>query len=43
MKEGKQLWKGRNCTDVEYMDQPWEKEAYRLQDKLATEIWEKVI
>jgi hypothetical protein len=42
-KEGKQLWKGRNCTDVEYMEQPWEKEAYRLQDKLAMEIWEKVI
>lgn len=42
-KNGKQFWKGRDCTDVEYMEQPWEKEAYKLQDKLAMKIWKEVI
>jgi hypothetical protein len=40
---GKELWKGRDCTDMEYMEQPWEKEAYRLQDKLALEVWNEVM
>lgn len=39
---GKQYWKGRVCNK-EYMEQPWEKEAYRLQDKLATWVWENVL
>ena len=34
-----QYWKVRNCQDVTYMDQPWEKEAYRLQDKYTVELW----
>lgn len=41
-KDGKMFWKGRDCTDVEYLDQPWEKEAYRLQDKLALKAWENL-
>jgi hypothetical protein len=28
---------------MEYMEQPWEKEAYRLQDKLALEVWNEVM
>ena len=38
--DGRTYWKGRDCTDVDYLDQPWEKEAYRLQDKLALKAWE---
>lgn len=30
----KQLWKGKDCSDVNYWDQPWEVEAYKLQDEL---------
>jgi hypothetical protein len=29
-----QYWKGRDCRDTEYWDQPWEKEARKLQQKL---------
>lgn len=42
-KNNKMFWKGRDCTDLEYMNQPWEKEAYKLQDGLALDIWEKVL
>lgn len=42
-KNGKELWKGRDCTDMEYMEQPWEKEAYKLQDKLAMEVWKECL
>lgn len=42
-KNGKMFWKGRDCTDVDYMKQPWEKEAYKLQDKLALEVWKEVL
>ena len=42
-KDGKQLWKGTDCSDIEYMEQPWEKEAYKLQDELALKIWKDVI
>ena len=40
---GKELWKGRDCTDMEYMEQPWEKEAYKLQEKLALKIWNEIL
>ena len=34
-------WKTKVISDkVGYYDLPWEKEAYRLQDKLAQEIWD---
>lgn len=42
-KNGKMFWKGRDCTDVDYMNQPWEKEAYKLQDKLALDVWKEVL
>lgn len=39
---GKQYWKGRVCNK-DYVEQPWEKEAYRLQDKLAQWTWENLL
>ena len=30
-----QYWKGSNHTDTEYWDQPWEKEARKLQHKMV--------
>ena len=34
-------WKTKVMSDtVGYYDLPWEKEAYRLQDKLAQEVWD---
>lgn len=33
-KQGKQYWKGEDHSDTEYYDQPWEIEAYQLQEKL---------
>ena len=32
---GKQMWKGKDCTDLSYSKQPWEKEAFSLQKDLA--------
>lgn len=32
---GRQLWKGRDHSKTDYDDQPWEQEAYDLQDILA--------
>lgn len=32
---GRQLWKGRDHSKTNYEDQPWEKEAYELQDVLC--------
>jgi hypothetical protein len=31
--------KGRVAQGTDYMDLPWEKEAYRLEDKLALKLW----
>lgn len=30
-----QHWKGRDHSDTEYWDQPWEKEARKLQNKMV--------
>jgi hypothetical protein len=32
--EGAWKWKGRNADNYEYNNQPWEKEAYRLEREL---------
>jgi len=32
--EGKWMWKGRNADGYEYENQPWEKEAYRLEEEI---------
>lgn len=38
---GAATWKGRKVNPkTTYYDLPWEKEAYRLQDKLALMVWE---
>lgn len=42
-KDNKMFWKGRDCTGVDYLEQPWEKEAYKLQDKLALDVWKEVL
>lgn len=37
-------WKTAHVTDdTDYMDLPWEKEAYRLEEKLAAKIWKENI
>jgi hypothetical protein len=37
---GQVQWKKRKYSTVEYEDQPWEKEAYRLEDELYEEFAE---
>jgi len=39
-KHMKQYWMGVDMTDVPYEKQPWEKEARKLQDKLAKDYIE---
>ena len=39
-KHMKQYWMGVDMTDVAYEKQPWEKEARKLQNKLATDYIE---
>ena len=34
--ENLQYWKGKDHSETEYWDQPWEKEARRLQIQLMT-------
>ena len=37
-------WKSKKIpANTDYYDLPWEKEAYRLQDKYSLEIWENEI
>lgn len=36
----KQYWKDKDYTEASYLDQPWEKEAYKLQETLF-ELFEK--
>ena len=40
---GQQYWKGKNHTETEYWSQPWEKEAYRKERKLAQLVWETAL
>jgi hypothetical protein len=36
-----EVWKGRKIDPkTAYYDLPWEKEAYRMQDKLAQLVWD---
>ena len=38
---GYATWKGRKVNPkTVYYDLPWEKEAYKLQDSLALQVWE---
>lgn len=37
-------WKSKNISEnTDYMDLPWEKEAYRMEEKLVKLIWEENI
>jgi hypothetical protein len=33
-KHGKRLWRGIDCTETDYEDQPWEIEARVMEDHL---------
>jgi hypothetical protein len=33
-KHGKRLWKGIDSSELDYDDQPWEKEAHQMEDIL---------
>lgn len=37
--QGGWAWKGRNADGYEYQNQPWEKEAYRLEKELFMECF----
>jgi hypothetical protein len=34
---GKRLWKGIDCTDVDYENQPWEVQAHEMEEVLYQE------
>jgi len=38
LNSGLTVWKGKDHTDTEYWDQPWEKEARRLQNKMVVQF-----
>ena len=42
---GAARWKGKtfNAEKTDYYNLPWEKEAYRLQDKYANLVWNEEI
>lgn len=39
-KDGVQMWKKKSYKNVSYMDAPWEKEAFRVEKRLAMECFE---
>ena len=42
--KGKARWKKQYIAeDTNYWDLPWEKEAYRMEKKLADDVWENNI
>lgn len=42
-RSGKTRWKAKLISDdVEYLDQPWEKEAYKLEEDLAKECFREI-
>ena len=36
---GKTMWKTKDYTNVNYMDSPWEKEAYKLESSLTAKCF----
>jgi len=32
--DGRRMWKGKDYTDTPYSNQPWERQAYRMQETL---------
>jgi hypothetical protein len=44
VENGQAVWRGRKVNpNTKYYDLPWEKEAYRLQDKFANLVWNEEI
>ena len=44
VENGCAVWRGRKVNpNTKYYDLPWEKEAYRLQDKFANLVWKEEI
>ena len=44
VENGCAVWRGRKVNpNTKYYDLPWEKEAYRLQDKFANMVWNEEI
>ena len=44
VENGSAVWRGRKVNpNTKYYDLPWEKEAYRLQDKFANLVWNEEI
>jgi len=39
---GSRVWKGRNAEGWKYENQPWEREAFRLEEKLYKKCWPKI-
>jgi phosphoketolase len=39
---GDTMWKKKAYNNVDYADAPWEKEAYRLEDKLGVECIKEI-
>ena len=43
MDEESNRWKSRKLpNDVDYMDRPWEKEAFKMEEKLALECFKEI-
>ena len=41
IKTGVPIWKSKKISlNTNYWDLPWEKEAYRMEKKLANSVWE---
>ena len=36
-KHGKRLWKGVDCSEIDYSDRPWEVEANHMEEVLYEE------
>ena len=44
VENGQAVWRGRKVNpNTKYYDLPWEREAYRLQDKFANLVWNEEI
>jgi len=41
-RHGKVMWKRKDYTGVNYVDTPWEKEAYKLEKMLAIECFKEL-
>ena len=42
MDDDSNRWKSKQLSDMDYMDRPWEKEAFRMEEKLAVECFKNI-